>query len=89
MIVHTLFSDSPDTLSQVKAALLPGDAVLLAGDGCYQIERAKQIISSDADLFMLTEDAQVRGINETNARLISDPEWVTLTADSQQVISWF
>ena len=72
MIVHTLFSDSPDTLSQVKAALLPGDAVLLAGDGCY-----------------LTEDAQVRGINETNARLISDPEWVTLTADSQQVISWF
>lgn len=88
MIVHTLFSDSPDTLSQVKAALLPGDAVLLAGDGCYQIERAKQIIS-DADLFMLTEDAQVRGINETNARLISDPEWVTLTAESQQVISWF
>ena len=88
MIVHTLFSDSPDTLSQVKAALLPGDAVLLAGDGCYQNAKATQI-SSDADLFMLTEDAKVRGINETSARLISDPEWVTLTAESQQVISWF
>lgn len=88
MIVHTLFSDSPDTLGQVLAALSPGDVILLAGDGCYQSARAKQI-SSDADLFMLAEDAQVCGINETSARLISDPEWVTLTAESQQVISWF
>ena len=88
MIVHTLFSDSPDTLDQVLAALSPGDVILLAGDGCYQKVSAKQI-SSDTDLFMLTEDAQVRGINEDGARLISDPEWVTLTAESQQVISWF
>ncbi|SIT15575.1 MAG: hypothetical protein C9355_10025 [Thalassolituus maritimus] len=88
MIVHTLFSDLPDTLGQVLAALSPGDVILLAGDGCYQNARVKQI-SSDADLFMLAEDAQVRGINETSARLISDPEWVTLTAESHQVISWF
>lgn len=88
MIVHTLFSDSPDTLSQVVDALLPGDVVLLAGDGCYQNARAKQVIS-DADLFMLSEDAQVRGINDTTISLISDIEWVTLTAESQQVMSWF
>ncbi|MBN58449.1 DsrH/TusB family sulfur metabolism protein [Thalassolituus sp. UBA3500] len=88
MIVHTLFSDSPDTLSQVVAALLPGDVVLLAGDGCYQNARAKQV-TPDADLFMLIEDARVRGVNDATARLISDTEWVTLTAESQQVMSWF
>ena len=88
MIVHTLFSDSPDTLSQVVAAFSPGDVILLAGDGCYQSATAQQV-TSDAGLFMLTEDAQVRGINDTSARLISDAEWVTLTAESQQVMSWF
>lgn len=87
MILYCFFdAEVPSKLPLLQA----NDAILLAGDGVYQLQHTTTLKTHT--LFALETDLAARGLSTTDlpreVRIIDDATWVALTLQYQQVIPW-
>ncbi len=94
MILHKV-STSPfadQTLMQCLKRIQPTDKLLLIQDAVYAMVKGDLVDSllEQGPIYVLNEDVQARGlIIENNLyQGISYPEFVALTLECKQVISW-
>ncbi|PKG97409.1 sulfurtransferase complex subunit TusB [Paraglaciecola sp. MB-3u-78] len=94
MILHKI-STSPfadQTLLQCLKRIQPTDKLLLIQDAVYAMVKGDLVDSllEQGPIYVLNEDVQARGlIIENNLyQGISYPEFVALTLECKQVISW-
>jgi|TARA_R110001583_G_scaffold48026_1_gene150218 tRNA 2-thiouridine synthesizing protein B len=91
MILHQILSNKPQTLTDLASIIGAEDAVLLAGDGCYQIGN-QELTAITLNIFARTQDVECRGLTNLAQRiglgLINDAEWLNLTLQFKKVVSW-
>ena len=94
MILHKV-STSPfadQTLLQCLKRIQPTDKLLLIQDAVYTIVKADvtETLLTHGPIYVLREDVQARGLKIENDlfHAISYPEFVALTLECNQVISW-
>jgi len=94
MILHTV-STSPFTdqnLLQCLKRKQPTDKLMLIQDAVYAIMKADMTdtLLTHGPIYVLSEDLLARGLQIDNKLYIaiSYPEFVTLTLECEQVISW-
>ena len=94
MILHKV-STSPfadQTLLQCLKRIQPTDKLLLIQDAVYAMVKGDLVDSllEQGPIYVLNEDAQARGLIIENSLYqgISYPEFVALTLECKQVISW-
>lgn len=92
MILH-LIQRSPFSSSVLDDCLDiadSSDALLLMEDGVYGIQHSD--IPKDKDVYALQEDVEARGITiqaNSDIKLCNYDDFVSLTTQYNQVISWF
>ena len=94
MILHKV-STSPfadQTLLQCLKRIQPTDKLLLIQDAVYAMVKGDLVDSllEQGPIYVLNEDVQARGLIIENSLYqgISYPEFVALTLECKQVISW-
>jgi len=94
MILHKV-STSPfadQTLLQCLKRIQPTDTLLLIQDAVYAMVKGDLVDSlfEQGPIYVLNEDVQARGLKIENNLFhgISYPEFVALTLECKQVISW-
>lgn len=61
------------------------DIILLMSDACYDIA---QFLKLQCTVKVLKTDAMARNVTVDESMHISDGDWVSLTLNSQNIISW-
>lgn len=86
MALHLLFT--PERLSSCIAACREFDAVLVMTEG-FGKEAIEALISeSPCPLYQLTKTPDPIDSDPSSLRALSDAQWVELTTQHQQIISW-
>ncbi len=72
----------------------PGDNLLLLGDGCYaalnKSEHHERLLSSQLNLYALSEDARSRGVEpDASFTCVDYAGFVALTESCQAQQAWF
>ncbi len=97
MLLHTLGrSPAHNAFHDCLAALGPGDALLLLGDGVYAARVGSQaaalLAGSGASLFVLDADASLAGVRECLApqvTLVDDDGFVALSERYSRHMAWY
>lgn len=90
MTLHILSSANPNKLLLANATLQPKDALLLLGDGVYQLPSLASCITKEVLYYARESDLLQRGLNLSlkNISLIDDTQWVALTLEHSPIITW-
>jgi len=96
MVLHTLNAPPDSTaFNDCLAAIAPGDALLLLGDGVYCALTATPacdaILRCSAQLYVLDKDARAAGIiGPPDTVTVTDmPGFVALTARYPRQLAWY
>jgi tRNA 2-thiouridine synthesizing protein B len=95
--LHILFASpwSGSAFASCIAALAPGDALLLCGDGVYAaLPRAAaelQIVAEEVRVCALAEDCSARGLRTLPEGILplDYPGFVALAVEQPRAVSWF
>ncbi len=83
--LHMIFSDNGDTVQVISEIAQPGDAILLASDGCYLSSE----LFDTLPCYMLQQDATDRGLKPVaGVQLLSDKEWFDLLCRFECQVTW-
>ncbi|MFT6778856.1 MAG: tRNA 2-thiouridine synthesizing protein B [Paraglaciecola sp.] len=94
MILHKVSSSpfSDQSLQQCLKRIQPADKLLLIQDAVYAMVKTDLAnkLPKHGPIYVLNEDVQARGLTIENTLYqgISYPEFVELTLECKQVISW-
>lgn len=96
MVLHTL-NASPESpaFNNCLAAIAPGDALLLLGDGVYCALAATPacaaILGCGAELYLLEKDARAAGVIDTpgNVTVTDMTGFVALTERFPRQLAWY
>ena len=86
MALHLLFT--PERLVSCIAACCQSDAVLVMTEGFGEEAIEALMSESPCPLYQLTETPDPIDSDTSGPRPISDAQWVELTTQHQQIISW-
>jgi sulfur relay protein TusB/DsrH len=84
MTLHQVMASAPHILKQLSLVAGSEDQVIFLGDGCYQISRW----SLPTPAFAMEEDMRIRGLHSIDIKLITANEWVAMTLNSTNVMTW-
>lgn len=90
MTLHILSSANPSKLLLANDTLQPKDALLLLGDGVYQLPSLTSCVVTEVLYYVRESDLLQRGLNLSfkNVTLIDDAQWVALTLEHSPIITW-
>jgi sulfur transfer complex TusBCD TusB component (DsrH family) len=86
MALHLLFT--PERLSSCIAACRQSDAVLIMTEGFGEEAIEALMNKSPCPLYQLTQTPDPIYSEPSGLRPISEAQWVELTTQHQQIISW-
>ena len=82
--LHQVMASEPHLLKQLSQVISSEDSVIFLGDGCYQLSRWSLANST----FAMTEDLAMRGLETKVAKSITSQDWVNMTLNHTNVMTW-